>query len=172
MPRIGTLSCEFNGPLLICGWHDRRRALTVAAQAQRASDILDRLRRWSKPNRAPAKACALNDAVRSVDRLLAPEAKATGATVILAMSDTPIYIDADPVELEQVIFSLVRNALDASEAAQVTIRTSVSDGLAVSEVSDDGPGGRADISARIFEPFVTPACILQPIKGRLMRSTA
>ena len=36
----------------------------TVSQAQRASDILDRLRRWSKPNRAPIKSCALNDAVR------------------------------------------------------------------------------------------------------------
>jgi signal transduction histidine kinase len=127
----------------------------TVSQAQRASDILDRLRRWSKPNRTPSKACALNGAVRSVERLLALEAKATGATVTLALSDAPISIDADPVELEQVVFNLVRNALDASPAAQVTIRTSVSDGLAILEVADDGPGVPTDLRARIFDPFVT-----------------
>lgn len=127
----------------------------TVSQAQRASDILDRLRRWSKPNRAPAKACALNDAVGSVERLLALEAKAVGATVILELSDAPISIGADPVELEQVIFNLVRNAFEASDAAQVTIRTSIANGIAVLEISDDGPGVPLDLQPRIFEPFVT-----------------
>lgn len=127
----------------------------TVAQAQRASDILGRLRRWSKPNRAPVRACALNDAVRGVDRLLALEAKASGATVILALSEMPIFIDANPVELEQVIFNLVRNAFEASDGAQVTIRTSATNTIAVLEIIDDGPGVPSHLRARIFEPFVT-----------------
>jgi len=54
-------------------------------QAKRASDILNRLRRWSRPHRAAAKACALNDAVRGVEQLLALEAKPVGATVVLEL---------------------------------------------------------------------------------------
>lgn len=127
----------------------------TVSQAQRASDILNRLRSWSKPNRTPSMACSLNDAVGSVERLLALETKAAGATVTSALSDTPAFIDADPVELEQVIFNLVRNALDASDAAQVTVRTYVLNETAVLEVVDRGPGVPADLQPRIFEPFVT-----------------
>jgi signal transduction histidine kinase len=136
---------------------DRLRGVLddTVSQAQRASDILNRLRSWSKPNRTPSTACSLNGAVRSVERLLASEAKAAGAKVTLALSDAPAFIDADPVELEQVIFNLVRNALDASDAAQVTVRTYVLHGTAVLEVVDDGPGVPADLQPRIFEPFVT-----------------
>lgn len=127
----------------------------TVSQAQRASDILDRLRRWSKPNRAPPKACALNAAVHSVDQLLALEVKSVGATINLELSGTPIFIDANAVELEQVVFNLVRNALDASESPTVTIRTATSSGGAILEVSDDGPGVPKEIRPRIFEPFVT-----------------
>jgi len=127
----------------------------TVSQAQRASDILDRLRRWSKPNRAPSVACSLNEAVLSVGRLLALEVRTVGATVALALGPDPIAIDADPVELEQVIFNLVRNALDASRGAQITIRTQTSGQLAVLEVADDGPGVPQDLKSRIFEPFVT-----------------
>jgi signal transduction histidine kinase len=127
----------------------------TVSQAQRAADILDRLRRWSKPNRAPIRACALNDAVHGVERLLALESKALGATVNLSLSDAPIFIDADPVELEQVIFNLVRNAFEASDAAQVTVRTCVANGTAVLEIVDNGPGVPSDLRPRIFDPFVT-----------------
>lgn len=127
----------------------------TVSQAQRAADILNRLRRWSKPNRAPIRACALNDAVHGVERLLALEAKALGATVNLLLSDAPIFIDADPVELEQVIFNMVRNAFEASYAAQVTVRTCAANATAVLEIVDSGPGVAPDLRPRIFEPFVT-----------------
>lgn len=136
---------------------DRLRTVLddTVSQAQRASDILDRLRRWSKPNRAPSRACALNDAVRCVDGLLAVEVETAGAAITLALAEDPISIDADPVELEQVIFNLVRNALDTACRARVTIRTAISDGVAVLEVADDGPGVPTELESRIFEPFVT-----------------
>ncbi len=127
----------------------------TVAQAQRAADILERLRRWSKPNRAQSKPCALHEAARSVQRLLALEAKSRDATIVLSLHEAPLLVDADPVELEQIIFNLVRNALDASDGAKVTIRTAADAGLAILDVTDNGPGVPEQIRPRLFEPFVT-----------------
>ncbi|MCK8462411.1 HAMP domain-containing histidine kinase [Aliiroseovarius sp. S1339] len=127
----------------------------TVTQAQRAADILDRLRRWSKPNRARMEPSALHEAIQSVQRLLASEAKSRAATITLSLHEVPLMIEADPVELEQVVFNLVRNALDASDGAQVTIRTDVDGEAAVLDVIDDGPGVPEDIKSRVFEPFVT-----------------
>ena len=127
----------------------------TVSQAQRAANILDRLRRWSKPNRAPSQTCSVHDAGQSVQNLLASEAKVKGAVIILSLHDDPLFIDADPVELEQVVFNLVRNALEASDSAQVTISTRVEDRSVILDVSDTGPGVPEHLKARIFEPFVT-----------------
>ncbi len=127
----------------------------TVSQAQRAANILDRLRRWSKPNRRPSKACSVHDAVRNVQNLLATEVKAKGALMVLSLHDEPLFINADPVELEQVVFNLVRNALDASDAARIEISTYIEDHRIVLDVADNGPGIRDDIKAHIFEPFVT-----------------
>jgi len=127
----------------------------TVTQAQRASDILERLRRWSKPSRALTKACALNDAVRSVEWLLALEAKAVGALIILELAAAPVLVDADPVELEQVVFNLVRNAFEASDGACVSVRTRLAGTVAVLEIVDTGPGVPPALQSRIFEPFVT-----------------
>ena len=75
-----------------------------------------------------------------MQNLLALEAKTKGAGITLSLYDPPLFIDADPVELEQVVFNLVRNALDASDAAQVTIRTYVYGPSVILDVSDTGPG--------------------------------
>lgn len=127
----------------------------TVSQAQRAANILDRLRRWSKPNRAPSETCSVHEAALSVQNLLALEARTTGATIALSLHDYPLFIDADPVELEQVVFNLVRNALDASDGAKVTINTHVDGPSAVLDVSDAGPGVPDQLKPRIFEPFVT-----------------
>lgn len=127
----------------------------TVSQAQRAADILDRLRRWSKPNRSELTACSLDEAVQNVERLLAREMEMRGAQVTLQLADTPLTIFADPVELEQVIFNLMRNALEASEAAQITVTTREQDDHAIAEVADNGPGVPETLRSRIFEPFVT-----------------
>jgi signal transduction histidine kinase len=124
-------------------------------QAQRAADILDRLRRWSKPNRAEARPCSLNEAARNVEQFLAREASEKGARVTLTLADDPVTINADPVALEQIIFNLMRNALEASDAANVTVTTRLQGGLATLEVRDSGPGVPEALKPRIFEPFVT-----------------
>lgn len=127
----------------------------TVSQAQRAADILERLRRWSKPNRALPEACSVHEAAQSVQNLLALEAKTKGAAIALSLHGDPLFVDADPVELEQVVFNLVRNALDASPAAEVTIRTRVSGRFVILDVSDTGPGVPEHLRPRIFEPFVT-----------------
>ncbi|RLJ59973.1 phospho-acceptor domain-containing protein [Litoreibacter meonggei] len=127
----------------------------TVAQAQRAANILDRLRRWSKPNRAPAEACSVHKAVQSVHDLLALEAKSKGAVISMSLHNEPLAVDADPVELEQVVFNLVRNAVDASDDAQVKISTHVEGPSVVLDVSDTGPGVPEHLKYRIFEPFVT-----------------
>ncbi|AXI46949.1 two-component sensor histidine kinase [Sulfitobacter sp. SK012] len=127
----------------------------TVSQAQRAANILDRLRRWSKPSRAPSKSCEVHVAAQSVQNLLASEAKTKGAIITLSLHDDPLFIDADPVELEQVVFNLVRNALDASDVARVTISTHVDGPSVILDVSDSGPGVPEHLKPRIFEPFVT-----------------
>lgn len=74
---------------------------------------------------------------------------------MLSLQEASHLVDANPVELEQIIFNLVRNALDASEGAWVTIRTGVDNGLAILDVTDTGPGVPDHLRPRIFEPFVT-----------------
>lgn len=127
----------------------------TVSQAQRAADILDRLRRWSKPNRAEVKACSLNEAAQNVQRLLAREAADKGADVRLVLADDPVTITADPVALEQIIFNLMRNSLEASDQAKVTVTTHLQGTLAMLDICDTGPGVPDALKPRIFEPFVT-----------------
>ena len=60
----------------------------------------------------------------------------------------------DPDRLQQVAVNLIANAIKFTPAGgTITVRTAVTGGRAVLEVSDTGPGIRADEIAHVFERF-------------------
>jgi C4-dicarboxylate-specific signal transduction histidine kinase len=121
--------------------------------------MLDRFRNWSLPHRKPVAAHDLRAALRNVDALLAGEAARHEASIDIAMPDTPLLVRVDPVEIEQVMFNLLRNALDALTAIEgrraITARLSRSDDFAVLDVADNGPGVAPGLRDRLFTPFAT-----------------
>ncbi len=128
-------------------------------QARCASNMLDRFRNWSLPHRQPAAAHDLRIALRNVDALLANEAARQHVVIDIALPDAPLLVRVDPVEIEQVMFNLLRNALDLVAALEVrgaiTATLSRTDNLAVLEVSDNGPGVAPELRGRLFTPFAT-----------------
>lgn len=78
------------------------------------------------------------------------------ANVTLELNAPDVRIRCIPVEFEQVIRSLWQNAVDAvPDGGHVWIRTRASEGWAILEVEDDGPGVPRELQARIFTPFFT-----------------
>ncbi|WP_291727433.1 ATP-binding protein [Leisingera sp. F5] len=131
----------------------------VVRQTRRASAILERLRTWTRLRERNAEPIDLRDSIRVAETLLAGQAQELGACLILTMPQTPLTVEGDRVELEQVLFNLMRNALDAVAespgAREVAVDASLHGEKAVIDVSDTGPGIRADVRDRLFTPFVT-----------------
>ncbi len=65
------------------------------------------------------------------------------------------------LEIEQVLLNLLKNAAQAmafsheKKEHRIILRTRVSDGWAVIQVEDNGPGISRDMQRRIFDPFFT-----------------
>jgi signal transduction histidine kinase len=67
-------------------------------------------------------------------------------------------VRCQPTLLGQVVVNLVANAADALRGrpdARLAVRTTCSNGYAVVEVEDNGPGVPLQMRERIFEPFVS-----------------
>jgi signal transduction histidine kinase len=63
-------------------------------------------------------------------------------------------VDGD--QIKQVIWNVVRNALEATSAGgRLDVSTQAVDGHVTIEVADGGPGIPAERQARLFEPFQT-----------------
>jgi C4-dicarboxylate-specific signal transduction histidine kinase len=131
----------------------------VVGQTRRAGAILERLRTWTQPRERNAEPVDLRDCIRVAETLLAGQARELGARLTLTLPSTPLTVEGDRVELEQVLFNLIRNALDAvsesPEVREVSVESSVEGNMAVIDVSDTGPGIRPAIRDRLFTPFVT-----------------
>jgi PAS domain S-box-containing protein len=133
----------------------------VVQQAERAGDVLDRLRefvRGGEFQRALTKLKPVIDAAISLARI---EAMQQGVEIEARIDPGLPAVLADRVQIEQVLVNLARNAMDAMEAANseqrsiaVEARRKGNHAIEIS-VADSGPGIAAEVTDTIFEPFVT-----------------
>lgn len=73
----------------------------------------------------------------------------------LELPQTPLWVQADPVRLEQIVTNLLANAAKFTGPGQrVRLCLKAEGGNALLSVSDEGIGIAPDMLERIFEPFV------------------
>jgi signal transduction histidine kinase len=130
-----------------------------AAQAERASKVIQRVRSFvarRAPNLVP---CDINEVVSGVASMLSVEARQRGASVSLDLSDVIPYVHADPVLMEQVILNLARNGIEAmeenpAEERHLAIRSrSYQDEAVEIQIDDRGRGIDPQQEANLFTPF-------------------
>ena len=141
----------------------------LEVQAQRAGRIVRRVHdfvRKREPRFAEVDPVAL---VADLAGFVAPEARKAGVDVELDLPEEPMRVTADRVLLEQVVFNLVRNAMEAMATTPARMRhldirvhrrradagfaTPTPADEIVVEVADRGPGIPPDVAERLFSPF-------------------
>jgi PAS domain S-box-containing protein len=132
----------------------------IATQAQRASEIIRRLRALVGKQPPIRSRVDLNHLVREVCSFVEFETGKMGLTIELDLERGDIPVDVDLVQIEQVLLNLVRNALDALQEVpaagrRLTIRTLSSAGDAKVRVEDTGPGIATERMQHLFDPFFT-----------------
>jgi two-component system sensor kinase FixL len=132
----------------------------IVADDRRATTVIQRLRDMLKKGEPRRERLDLNDLVGNVTLLLGSDAIIRSTTVKLELDPSPVLVDGERAQLEQVVLNLLVNAMDAmSEAAServVVVRTENRPGSGVRvAVEDAGPGVRDGDKEHIFEPFYT-----------------
>lgn len=130
----------------------------IADQAKRASAILESLRNWTKAPQPKDRLADVTQALKSVELLLSREAQTRGVDLTVKTGSGQLTVRGDQVEVEQIVFNLVHNAIDAASGqakAGVTVTVHSAPDSIVIDVSDTGPGVPGDMRNRLFEPFVT-----------------
>ncbi|WP_162666018.1 sensor histidine kinase [Gemmata massiliana] len=130
----------------------------VAEQSHRAAEIVRSIRRTVRRTDTERGPVDLNEAVRVVARLLEWRARRTGVSVELNLAPEPLPPTyGDRVQLEQVLFNLLQNAIEAVETVHgprvIVMETAPVGVWLTAHVRDSGPG-LAD-PERVFEQFYT-----------------
>lgn len=125
---------------------------TIEAQARRAGQIV---RDMLTAARAPApslQSLDLTALCAAFVRLVTPLARKQGCALALE-ADEPVTVRADAARVEQILFNLVFNAVQAgAREVRLDVAPGTKPGISV---RDDGPGLPESVRARLFEPFVT-----------------
>ncbi len=131
----------------------------IGAQAERASAVVRRLRDFLRKNPRRRESVDVGALIEATLPLLRRELAAAKVDVALELARGLPAVQADPVQLQQVLVNLIQNACDALApepgAHQLKIRTLQSDAKLAFEVEDNGPGLSAEVEARLFQPYVT-----------------
>jgi PAS domain S-box-containing protein len=129
--------------------------------ANRASEVITRLRALFSKKDTASESVNLNEATREVIALSSTELKRNKVTVRAELSGDLPPVTGDRVQLQQVIFNLLRNAADAMRAVddrsrELLIRTEWDGrGHVRLSVRDVGVGFEAQDADRLFESFYT-----------------
>ncbi|MEO7150103.1 MAG: ATP-binding protein, partial [Burkholderiaceae bacterium] len=120
---------------------------------QVVDDLLEVSRMLSGKIALDARPIDLAECVRRCVEALGASEAAAGHT--LSVQAAEVWIDGDPVRIEQIVNNLVGNALKFSPPGfEVCVAVRPEAGQALIEVSDRGSGIAAELMPRIFEPFV------------------
>ena len=156
--RAGMRFLEMNSSNL----DEAREALAcVVRDADRAKDIIGRMRDHIK-KAPPRRDCfGFNEAVREVIAMVGSAIGKSGISVSTCLMDGLAPVQGDRVQLQQVLVNLILNAVEAMSSVEdgtreLSIRTEQSQtgGILVA-VHDSGPGVDPVNLERVFEPFYT-----------------
>jgi PAS domain S-box-containing protein len=141
---------------------DVSEALTdIAADARRASAIIQRLRALSRKEHVPQAGLDLNDLIDDVVSLLRHDFLRKQITVLRVFDPVVPTIAGDPIQLQQVMLNLLVNAgeaiaqTDRGRRDVVITTTHRTPGRVEITVRDSGIGAKQSELDRMFERFVS-----------------
>jgi PAS domain S-box-containing protein len=133
----------------------------VVGDADRAGDIVDRIREHIKKAPPRKERFDLNTATNEVIVLARSTITENGISVETRLADGLLPIQGDCVQVQQVILNLVLNAVEAmgsveTGARELVITTEqIKSGGVLVAVRDSGPGIDPEHRERVFEAFYT-----------------
>jgi len=135
----------------------KRSLAQIRKQGIRTRDITHKLLSFARRSDSRVEKVELNELIQEVVSLSVQQAKYSNVVINTELSETVPDIQVSQTELQQVLFNLINNAIDAigKEGGTIQIRSWKDDNWVHFHVWDDGPGIPEANIHRVFEPFFT-----------------
>jgi C4-dicarboxylate-specific signal transduction histidine kinase len=133
----------------------------INTQALRAGEVIRRLRNFVKNREVKREAVDCGRLLDDLRTLAETDARLHNIRLRIDVDDALPTVYADPIQLQQVVLNLVRNAIDAMAEApedrrEVVLMTRVSgEGEIEITVADHGSGLAPEATEHLFNPFFT-----------------
>jgi PAS domain S-box-containing protein len=133
----------------------------ITRESSRASEIIGRFRRFSRKEDLQREWVSADTLIIDAVRLTELESSRQGVGVDLRFSGLLPQVHVDPIQIQQVVVNLVRNAVEATVAGpdadkSVVVHVSRPDEAHVKiSVTDRGHGLLAESVEQLFQPFFT-----------------
>nr|WP_298690049.1 PAS domain S-box protein [uncultured Dongia sp.] len=132
----------------------------AVAQAARAGEIIRHLRSFIRRGETERQIEELNNVVEEATALALVGAKESGVNVRWVLGTEPMPVLIDKVQIQQVVFNLIRNGVEAMADHPIPRDLVVATALVEMDtaqiaISDSGPGLAPNVQAQLFQPFVT-----------------
>jgi|SRR5579862_1880233 len=130
----------------------------AVAQADRAGQVIRRLREFVQKRETERHIEDLNNVVQEAVGLALVGAKAAGIVSHISLDPDLPTVVIDKVQIQQVVLNLVRNAVEAMAQSQeriLTIETAEQHDGTMVRVTDTGSGMAPEVAEKLFEPFLT-----------------
>jgi two-component system, LuxR family, sensor kinase FixL len=134
--------------------------IKAEAEAQRAREVLERIRDFVSNGNLNLTAVDVRALADKIGELCREEAAARGVLVEVESLGFVPPVEADGIQIEQVLINLVANAIDAaaerSDArGRVTMRVAAKDNAITLRVEDNGAGVAPELADNIFDAYQT-----------------
>jgi PAS domain S-box-containing protein len=133
----------------------------TVAQAERAGEVIHRLKNFFCKGQLVKTACAVNSIIRETTSFIRTELNTSKTKIDFDLSKDLPMISVDKIQLQQVMLNMMQNAIDAMKETdhrkrRIHIQTRPVDTSAIEiTVSDSGPGFSREIVTKVFKPFFT-----------------
>lgn len=133
--------------------------VSIQTQANRAREIIIRLRDFVRNDELRKIPVNLNDLINSVIRLANVDATWSGIKIVLLLDESLPNVTGDGILIEQVLLNLVRNACHAMQDVCsgnkiLTISSQLDDSKHIRiSVEDTGPGLNEAMLKQVCQPF-------------------
>ena len=128
-------------------------------QAERAAEIIKRLRRFIRKDESERRLEPINTAVEEAAALALIGASDRNIELIFSLDDALPPVLMDRIEVQQVVLNILRNAIEAFEGTgerKIRISTRASGPHQVEvDIRDNGPGLAPHVADDPFRPFQT-----------------
>jgi two-component system sensor kinase FixL len=133
----------------------------ISSQALRSAEIIRRVRDLVRVHQPRRERADINRLVAEVAAFAESDARLHAVQLSTELADCLPTIEVDGIQIQQVLFNLIHNAVESLAATgagdkRIVVRTrQLVPGEIEVSVADSGPGVETGIVDRIFDPFCT-----------------